>query len=72
MLAGAWEGSGHLSLGKDAGELAGSGRADVSITDNLSSLMEQGEVLIDFSAPEPTLEHMYSCLLLPTYDRGWK
>ena len=58
MLAGALEGSGHLSLGKDAGELAGSGRADVSITDNLSSLMEQGEVLIDFSAPEPTLEHM--------------
>ena len=58
MLAGALESKGHPSLGEDAGEMAGSGHAGVSITDNLSSLMEQGEVLIDFSAPEPTLEHM--------------
>jgi 4-hydroxy-tetrahydrodipicolinate reductase len=58
MLAGALEGKGHPSLGEDAGETAGSGHADVSITDNLSSLLDQGEVLIDFSAPEATLEHM--------------
>lgn len=58
MLTGALEVKGHPSLGKDAGETAGSGHAGVSITDNLPSLLEQGEVLIDFSAPEPTLEHM--------------
>lgn len=58
MLTGALESKGHPSLGKDAGEMAGSGHAGVSITDNLSSLMEQGEVLIDFSAPESTLEHL--------------
>ena len=58
MLTGALESRGHPSLGKDAGEMAGSGHAGVSITDSLSYLLEQGEVLIDFSAPEPTLEHM--------------
>lgn len=58
MLTGALESKGHPSLGKDAGDMAGSGHAGVSITDNLSSLMEQGEVLIDFSAPESTLEHL--------------
>jgi 4-hydroxy-tetrahydrodipicolinate reductase len=58
MLAGALESNGHQSLGKDAGEVAGSGHAGVLITDNLSSLMEQGDVLIDFSSPESTLKHM--------------
>lgn len=58
MLAGALEGKGHPSLGEDAGETARSGHAGVPITDNLSSLMEHGEVLIDFSSPEATLEHM--------------
>lgn len=57
MLAGAIEGRGHQALGKDAGETAGSGRAGVAITDDLGSLMDRGEVLIDFSAPEATLEH---------------
>ncbi|NJL15875.1 MAG: 4-hydroxy-tetrahydrodipicolinate reductase [Nitrospira sp.] len=58
MLAGALEGPGHPSLGNDAGDMAGSGRAGVSITDNLPALMERGEVMIDFSAPEATLAHM--------------
>ncbi|UVT15571.1 MAG: 4-hydroxy-tetrahydrodipicolinate reductase [Nitrospira sp.] len=58
MLAGALEGKGHPALGQDAGETAGAGRADVPITDDLSALMGRGEVVIDFSAPEATLEHM--------------
>ncbi len=58
MLAGALEGTGHPALGEDAGETAGAGRADVPITDDLSALMERGEVVIDFSEPEATLEHM--------------
>lgn len=56
-LAGAIEGRGHHALGDDAGETSGSGRAGVSITDDLAALMDRGEVLIDFSAPEATLEH---------------
>ncbi|MCS6897958.1 MAG: 4-hydroxy-tetrahydrodipicolinate reductase, partial [Nitrospira sp.] len=57
-LAGALEVEGHPSLGKDAGEIAGSGHAGVPITNDLLPLMEQGEVIIDFSTPEATLAHL--------------
>jgi len=56
-LAGALEGSGHHAIGDDAGETSGTGRAGVAITSDLAALMERGEVVIDFSAPEATLEH---------------
>ena len=58
MLAGALEGKNHSALGEDAGEFSGSGHAGVSITEDLSTLMERGEVVIDFSSPEATLDHM--------------
>lgn len=58
MLVGALEGKDHPVLGEDAGEFAGSGRAGVPITEDLSALMERGEVVIDFSSPEATLDHM--------------
>lgn len=58
MLAGALEGTGHPALGEDAGEFAGSGHAGIPITDDLPALMERGEVVIDFSSPAATLEHM--------------
>ncbi|HEY6083774.1 MAG TPA: 4-hydroxy-tetrahydrodipicolinate reductase, partial [Nitrospira sp.] len=51
MLAGAVEGKGHHLAGEDAGEIAGCGRAGVSITDDLSALLDRGEVVIDFSTP---------------------
>lgn len=57
-LGGALEGKSHHALGDDAGETAGSGRAGVPITDNLSALMARGEVVIDFSSPHATLEHL--------------
>jgi len=58
MLAGALEGKGHSALGGDAGEFAGSGRAGIPITDDLAALMERGEVVVDFSSPEATLDHI--------------
>jgi 4-hydroxy-tetrahydrodipicolinate reductase len=51
------EGKGHCALGQDAGESAGVGRIGISITDDLRPLLDQGEVVIDFSAPEATLAH---------------
>ena len=57
-LVGAVEEKGHHAVGEDAGETAGSGRAGIPITDDLSTLMERGEVVIDFSTPEATLEHL--------------
>lgn len=57
-LAGALEGKGHHALGEDAGEIAGSGRAGVQISEHLPAMMERGEVVIDFSSPQATLEHL--------------
>jgi 4-hydroxy-tetrahydrodipicolinate reductase len=57
-LAGAVEGKGHHSLGEDAGETAGCGRAGLLITDDVAALLDKGEVVVDFSAPEATLHHL--------------
>lgn len=57
-LAGAVEGKGHHGVGEDAGETAGCGKIGVPITDDLTPLLERGEVVIDFSAPEATLNHL--------------
>ena len=57
-LAGATEGKGHQAVGDDAGETAGCGRAGIPITDDLGALLDRGEVVVDFSAPEATLHHL--------------
>ncbi|HKT35740.1 MAG TPA: 4-hydroxy-tetrahydrodipicolinate reductase [Nitrospira sp.] len=59
-LVGAIEGKGHHALGEDAGEAAGVGKIGLPITDDLSALLDRGEVVIDFSAPEATLGHLRS------------
>jgi 4-hydroxy-tetrahydrodipicolinate reductase len=57
-LAGAIEGKGHPAVGDDVGETAGCGRAGIPITDDLTALLDRGEVVIDFSSPEATLDHL--------------
>ncbi|MER3422005.1 MAG: 4-hydroxy-tetrahydrodipicolinate reductase [Nitrospiraceae bacterium] len=57
-LVGAVERKGHLSIGEDAGEAAGCGAIGIKIVDDLSSILTQGEVIIDFSSPAATLEHL--------------
>lgn len=57
-LVGAIEGKGHHAIGEDAGEIAGCGRAGVPVSDDLSALLDRGEVVVDFSAPEATLDHL--------------
>jgi len=57
-LAGAIESKGHVSIGDDAGEVAGCGRTGIVIRDDFTAVMERGEVVIDFSAPAATLEHL--------------
>jgi len=56
-LAGAIEAAGHPALGQDAGEVAGVGRRDVTITAETAALTRD-RVLVEFSAPEATLEHL--------------
>jgi len=57
-IVGAFERPGHPALGRDAGEVAGAGHLGVAIAADPTSLLEPGRVLVEFTAPEPTLEHV--------------
>ena len=52
---GAIETSGHPALGQDAGIVAGVGKLGVTIEDNLQSVIQKGDVVIDFTAAEASL-----------------
>lgn len=58
QLSGAIEAQRHPALGTDAGELAGCGRLDVSVTDDLATVLPQADVVVDFTAPPSTLTHL--------------
>lgn len=57
-LAGAIERSGSPYIGLDAGENAGAGRLGIGITDNLDLLKDTADVIIDFTDPTATIEHV--------------
>ncbi|MBI2154991.1 MAG: 4-hydroxy-tetrahydrodipicolinate reductase [Candidatus Rokubacteria bacterium] len=57
-LAGALEAPGHPAIGRDAGEVAGIGRLSVAITADPAALLTRERILIEFSIPEATLEHL--------------
>jgi 4-hydroxy-tetrahydrodipicolinate reductase len=61
VLTGALEEEGNLSLGKDAGQIAGVDRAGVPLTTDFEPLQEDADVLIDFTAPGAALQHMEAC-----------
>lgn len=46
------------ALGSDAGELAGVGNIGVPITSDVSEVLKKCDVLIEFSAPEASVEHI--------------
>lgn len=56
----ALERPGSPALGRDAGELAGLGRLGVAVGERLDP--GAFDVLIDFTRPEPTLEHLDLCV----------
>ncbi len=47
--------------GRDAGEIAGLGRLNLKIAENLQSVLEQFDVLIDFTRPEPSMDFIEFC-----------
>ena len=57
-LGGAFEMPGHSSIGEDAGQVAGAGDLDVAIAASLESAIDLGDVLIDFTSPQATLENI--------------
>ena len=61
-LSGALERSGLSVLGSDAGELAGVGRLDVPVQSDVAGVIGDCDVLIDFSHPDSTLNHIQACV----------
>ena len=48
----------------DAGELAGVGRLGVDVTDSLEAVIDNFDVLIDFTTPDASLKHLEICARL--------
>jgi 4-hydroxy-tetrahydrodipicolinate reductase len=59
-LAGAVEREGHKDLGKDIGPVIGLGATGVTITADVNTVLEKGDVLVDFSSPSATIERLKS------------
>ena len=57
-LSGAFERKDHPHLNEDAGQIAGLGQLGISVEGSVTEAMEKGEVLIDFTTPEATLENV--------------
>ncbi|HET8708543.1 MAG TPA: 4-hydroxy-tetrahydrodipicolinate reductase [Pseudomonadales bacterium] len=49
-------------LGADAGELAGVGKLNVPVVGSLTEVLDKFDVVIDFSAPAATEQHVAICL----------
>jgi len=60
-LVAALEHGGSSLLGADAGELAGIGKNGVAVTSDLGAVIEQVDVLIDFTIPQATLSNIEIC-----------
>jgi len=60
-LTGALERPGSSLIGVDAGELAGIGKMGVKVCGSLSEMINDFDVLIDFTAPSATLENIAAC-----------
>jgi 4-hydroxy-tetrahydrodipicolinate reductase len=57
-LVAALEAPGHAALGRDAGELAGIGKAGVSVGADAAAEITRDRILIEFSVPEASLAHL--------------
>lgn len=58
QLVGAIEHDKHPELGRDAGEVGGCGTLGVKLTSDLAALIGAADVVIEFSLPAPSLEHL--------------
>ena len=61
QLAAAVERPESSLLGSDAGELAGMGAIGVKVVGDLASILDQCDVVIDFTAPVATAQHLELC-----------
>jgi 4-hydroxy-tetrahydrodipicolinate reductase len=60
-LVGAFEQKGHPEVGKDMGTLMGVGSLGVPLYESIEKALENADMLIEFTSPAATLEHMEVC-----------
>lgn len=60
-IAGAFEQKGHSDIGKDMGALLGIGNLGVALSDNVEAAIKDADLLIEFTNPASTMEHMKAC-----------
>jgi 4-hydroxy-tetrahydrodipicolinate reductase len=58
QVTGAVERAGHPDLGRDAGEVAGTGPLGVTIVDSFEQALAGAQVALDFTAPAAAMEHL--------------
>jgi 4-hydroxy-tetrahydrodipicolinate reductase len=58
QVVAALEAAGHPRLGADVGELAGIGASGVALASDAAVALTRERVLVEFSVPEATLEHL--------------
>jgi len=61
IVTGAIVGAGSLALGRDAGQVAGIGRANLLITSDLPAALAEADVALDFSNSEATRSNLQAC-----------
>ncbi len=57
-IAGGTEIKGSALVGKDLGHVIGTGNNNINISDSLEKIINNGDVIIDFTAPEATMENL--------------
>jgi 4-hydroxy-tetrahydrodipicolinate reductase len=57
-VVGAFERPGHPQIGQDAGAVAGIGAIGVPIADTAAMALKGAQVLLDFTAPAATMQHL--------------
>ncbi len=57
-LVGAIERNGHEAVGKDIGQLIGIGEINIKLTSRLQDVIDNSNVIIDFTSANATLQHL--------------
>lgn len=58
VMAAAFEKAGHPAVGRDVGEIVGLPKKSIKIAGSLKEVLNAGDVLIDFTHPEISLDHL--------------
>ncbi len=59
VLAGAFEQPDHPMVGRDVGEVVGLPPKGIKLAASIGEVLSQGEVVIEFTHPEPALSHLW-------------